>query len=169
MPDDGVPRWCARRMRKYSRPIARQLEPLRLGGRVATSRSHAYCVRSQRNCQPRSTPKVRKNAMSGDRNYVESSSHRIRYPDWGEKCWYRRLLGTFCRRREKGKAPMKSGLFPIGGDEETRTPDPLHAKQVLYQLSYIPRGNAQNYTQGQAALSKPDKGGRCGLKGSKPT
>lgn len=29
--------------------------------------------------------------------------------------------------------------FRIGGDEETRTPDPLHAKQVLYQLSYIPR------------------------------
>jgi hypothetical protein len=28
--------------------------------------------------------------------------------------------------------------FRIGGDEETRTPDPLHAKQVLYQLSYIP-------------------------------
>ena len=28
--------------------------------------------------------------------------------------------------------------FSIGGDEETRTPDPLHAKQVLYQLSYIP-------------------------------
>ena len=29
-------------------------------------------------------------------------------------------------------------VFRIGGDEETRTPDPLHAKQVLYQLSYIP-------------------------------
>lgn len=26
-----------------------------------------------------------------------------------------------------------------GGDERTRTADPLHAKQVLYQLSYTPR------------------------------
>ena len=25
-----------------------------------------------------------------------------------------------------------------GGDKETRTPDPLLAKQMLYQLSYIP-------------------------------
>ncbi|GEM_PF-7046084 len=26
----------------------------------------------------------------------------------------------------------------MSGDKETRTPDPLRAKQVLYQLSYIP-------------------------------
>ncbi len=26
-----------------------------------------------------------------------------------------------------------------GGDEETRTPDPLLAKEVLFQLSYVPR------------------------------
>ena len=26
----------------------------------------------------------------------------------------------------------------VGGDEETRTPDPLLAKEVLYQLSYVP-------------------------------
>ena len=26
-----------------------------------------------------------------------------------------------------------------GGDEETRTPDPLLAKEMLYQLSYVPR------------------------------
>jgi hypothetical protein len=38
------------------------------------------------------------------------------------------------------------GLFDLhaaggggdGGDEETRTPDPLLAKEVLYQLSYVP-------------------------------
>ena len=29
-------------------------------------------------------------------------------------------------------------LGDIGGDEESRTPDPLLARQVLYQLSYTP-------------------------------
>ena len=29
-------------------------------------------------------------------------------------------------------------LKRLGGDEEARTPDPLLAKQVLYQLSYTP-------------------------------
>jgi hypothetical protein len=28
-----------------------------------------------------------------------------------------------------------------GGDEETRTPDPLLAKEMLFQLSYVPAGN----------------------------
>ena len=27
-----------------------------------------------------------------------------------------------------------------GGDEETRTPDPLLAKEMLFQLSYVPAG-----------------------------
>ena len=30
-----------------------------------------------------------------------------------------------------------AGAF-VGGDEETRTPDPLLAKEMLYQLSYVP-------------------------------
>jgi hypothetical protein len=31
-------------------------------------------------------------------------------------------------------------VWNSGGDEETRTPDPLRAKQVLFQLSYAPTG-----------------------------
>ena len=30
------------------------------------------------------------------------------------------------------------GADPDGGDEETRTPDPLLAKEMLCQLSYVP-------------------------------
>ena len=30
------------------------------------------------------------------------------------------------------------GLVKVGGDEETRTPDPLLAKEMLCQLSYVP-------------------------------
>jgi hypothetical protein len=37
-------------------------------------------------------------------------------------------ISSICRRRGS------SG----GGDEETRTPDPLLAKEMLYQLSYVP-------------------------------
>ena len=29
-------------------------------------------------------------------------------------------------------------VVPVGGDEESRTPDLLLAKQALYQLSYVP-------------------------------
>ena len=31
-----------------------------------------------------------------------------------------------------------------GGDEETRTPDPLLAKEMLYQLSYVPAPGGGN-------------------------
>ena len=30
-----------------------------------------------------------------------------------------------------------------GGDEETRTPDPLLAKEMLYQLSYVPPSSGE--------------------------
>ena len=32
----------------------------------------------------------------------------------------------------------RSGYLESGGDEETRTPDPLLAKEMLCQLSYVP-------------------------------
>ena len=34
---------------------------------------------------------------------------------------------------------MPDPMPESGGGEGTRTPDPLRAKQVLYQLSYIPK------------------------------
>jgi hypothetical protein len=44
------------------------------------------------------------------------------------------------RAKKKPVGPCGDGLSGRGGGEETRTPDPLHAKQVLYQLSYTPTG-----------------------------
>ena len=32
-----------------------------------------------------------------------------------------------------------------GGDEETRTPDPLLAKEMLYQLSYVPPSSQREW------------------------
>src|SRR5450759_1451796 len=34
---------------------------------------------------------------------------------------------------------LATTLYQRGGDEETRTPDPLLAKEMLCQLSYVPR------------------------------
>ena len=38
---------------------------------------------------------------------------------------------------------LTSNLW-FGGDEESRTPDPLLARQVLYQLSYTPAGSLRS-------------------------
>ncbi len=39
----------------------------------------------------------------------------------------------------KSRYPCVKSRYPcLGGDERTRTADPLLAKQVLYQLSYVP-------------------------------
>ncbi len=39
-----------------------------------------------------------------------------------------------CVDQDQWSAPDRQG----GGDEETRTPDPLLAKEMLFQLSYVP-------------------------------
>jgi hypothetical protein len=40
--------------------------------------------------------------------------------------------------RDSGGPEIFSFVGGGGGDEETRTPDPLLAKEMLYQLSYVP-------------------------------
>ena len=59
-------------------------------------------------------------------------------------CFRRRYERHVCRR-DRSVPGVVPGLFDCvgpwgggGGDEETRTPDPLLAKEVLYQLSYVP-------------------------------
>jgi hypothetical protein len=39
---------------------------------------------------------------------------------------------------EKTEKAQVAALFFICGAKEIRTPDPLHAMQMLYQLSYSP-------------------------------
>ena len=39
---------------------------------------------------------------------------------------------------------LKGARGESGGDEETRTPDPLLAKEMLYQLSYVPAPGGGN-------------------------
>ena len=39
-----------------------------------------------------------------------------------------------------------------GGDEETRTPDPLLAKEMLYPLSYVPEPRGRRAVVGVSGL-----------------
>ena len=61
---------------------------------------------------------------------------------------------SWCGIRVSREDPRDSSVVPwvadrkSGGDEETRTPDPLLAKEMLCQLSYVP------------AISAPRSGGR---------
>ena len=48
-----------------------------------------------------------------------------------------RMIGL--RDRCVASSVTTSGEGAVGGDEETRTPDPLLAKEMLCQLSYVPR------------------------------
>src|SRR5207253_1499131 len=73
-----------------------------------------------------------------------------------------------CRRRATSGSPtwrhpvscesvsVLVGLFVgwlVGGDDRTRTGDPLLAKQVLYQLSYVPAA-----VQARACCRRPGLG-----------
>ena len=70
----------------------------------------------------------------------------------GELWWSARIRGSLsCRRSAPSGVLRGSPIFDLkvgsscnaaverdGGDEETRTPDPLLAKEMLCQLSYVP-------------------------------
>jgi hypothetical protein len=51
-----------------------------------------------------------------------------------------RAMWAACDRTESpsGTSSITLNATRVGGDERTRTADPLLAKQVLYQLSYVP-------------------------------
>jgi hypothetical protein len=54
--------------------------------------------------------------------------------------WRRSTVAVFALLRgPPGAGPAGPALADErGGDEETRTPDPLLAKEMLFQLSYVP-------------------------------
>ena len=49
---------------------------------------------------------------------------------------------TGAASRRIGSSAVVPDVFGDGGDEETRTPDPLLAKEMLCQLSYVPSGRS---------------------------
>ena len=71
----------------------------------------------------------------GSRTSLRTVDGVARGTRWVVPGWTRTI------RLLRGLLP-KSEVFSAdegGGDEETRTPDPLLAKEMLYQLSYVPR------------------------------
>src|SRR5205809_7753032 len=58
---------------------------------------------------------------------------------------------------DAGTSSITRNTTSLGGDERTRTADPLLAKQVLYQLSYVPAspGDAGNVAENSPRLQHP--------------
>ena len=56
------------------------------------------------------------------------------------RCLGSQRVGWSVTSRSRARISDRMGLAARrdGGDEETRTPDPLLAKEMLYQLSYVP-------------------------------
>jgi hypothetical protein len=62
------------------------------------------------------------------------------HPDrlWSFHLLIDRIEISVHERSQRDSHPTMVAIPPLGGDERTRTADPLLAKQVLYQLSYVP-------------------------------
>ena len=99
--------------------------PQKLGSRPGgPKRLQARAVREER-CDDREAPgeaKLRRHAPGGS---CEAAGVRGK------------ALRMQCHLH-KTKNPPRKAVFLFCGDKEIRTPDPLLAKQVLYQLSYTP-------------------------------
>ena len=54
-------------------------------------------------------------------------------------------------------------VFPVGGDEQNRTVDPLLARQVLSQLSYTPRYSPRSASHPRPFLFSEELVGSSGL------
>ena|SRR5256885_153626 len=52
-------------------------------------------------------------------------------------------LSDWCGLEQDRILRCGSRRLGVGGDEETRTPDPLLAKEMLCQLSYVPSGRKE--------------------------
>ncbi len=50
------------------------------------------------------------------------------------------------------RSPASGRGLRSGGDEETRTPDPLLAKEMLFRLSYVPLKARQRVMVGVSGL-----------------
>ena len=70
------------------------------------------------------------------------------------------------RRSRKGRRPVGTPIRG-GGAEETRTPDPLLAKEVLYQLSYGPESGCAASGRAVRGIIGPE-GTRVGVSGLEP-
>jgi hypothetical protein len=78
------------------------------------------------------------------RDWTHKDDSRSLEPSFEQPCVPAMVFGVYpifsLSVRARRSCPLRYVLLPgeSGGDEETRTPDPLLAKEMLFQLSYVP-------------------------------
>ncbi len=103
----------------------------------------AWSVRRRADPSQRSSQAARSGLVSNLRQRLIISIERCARRQWITLSTTRKLvvkieLAIFAKANADLKKANKIGSFFVIGDAGARTPDPLLAKQVLYQLSYIP-------------------------------